>query len=254
MTDARALAVSENLVDQFRLIAATSKVTPLTQDGVIGYRSQWAFPLFNAFAGVEHDDETWARALVQEYVDRGLPFLWWSTPSHPSAAMDRARRDAGAHVEVVPGMHRPLHEDVEVPAVAGLELEDVTDATFPAYFDVIEEGFGFEHWAIEVLASLFTELDPSRARHVLGRVDGTPVAAGTVFVHNDVAGLYNITTLEPARGRGIGRAVTQRLLQVGREMGCTQAVLHSSEDGFGVYERAGFETVGDCPQYVWIPG
>ena len=42
-------------------------------------------------------------------------------------------------------------------------------------------------------------------------------------------------------------------MDLGRERGCTHAVLHASDLGRPVYERLGFVEVCQVPQYVWLP-
>jgi GNAT superfamily N-acetyltransferase len=89
--------------------------------------------------------------------------------------------------------------------------------------------------------------------HVLALVDGQAVAGGSVWITGRTAGLYNISTLEAGRGRGLGHAVTAELMNLARERGCTHAVLHASEMGRPVYERLGFVEVCRVPQFVWMP-
>ena len=72
--------------------------------------------------------------------------------------------------------------------------------------------------------------------------------------HRDTADGYNIATLEPARGRGIGSAVTAALLAEGRAGGRTASILHAWPLGLPVYQRLGFAAVCRMPQYVWVPG
>ena len=102
-------------------------------------------------------------------------------------------------------------------------------------------------------AALYSALLDDGLVHVLATLDGHPVAGGSVWVTGSTAGLYNISTLEQSRGRGIGYAVTAALLNLGRDLGCTHAVLHASESGRPVYERLGFAEVCQVPQFVWMP-
>jgi ribosomal protein S18 acetylase RimI-like enzyme len=136
-----------------------------------------------------------------------------------------------------------------VPEIDGLRIEQTTDTSF--FIDVMCAGFGLPESVrapmIEVM-SRFVD-----AVNVIARLDGRAVGCGTAYLTGTTAGLYNIATLEAARGRGIGYAVTQRLQELGRAAGAQHAVLHSSESGRPVYERAGFVEVCQVPQYVWMP-
>jgi GNAT superfamily N-acetyltransferase len=72
---------------------------------------------------------------------------------------------------------------------------------------------------------------------------GTPVAGGQVVVEGELAGLYDIFSTEAMRGRGLGRALCRRLLQLAAAEGVRVAYLQveaSNASARRVYERLGF--------------
>jgi GNAT superfamily N-acetyltransferase len=78
-------------------------------------------------------------------------------------------------------------------------------------------------------------------RRYLARLDGVAVASATMFMGGEAAGIYNVATLPPARGRGIATAVTLAALREAQAQGGTVGVLHASEMAYSVYRRMGFE-------------
>jgi len=90
--------------------------------------------------------------------------------------------------------------------------------------------------------------------HYLGRLAGEPVATATSFFGAGVAGIYFICIVERVRRRGIGAAVTLTALQEARDLGYTVGVLGSSEMGYPVYRRLGFEEYCRIELYEWRPG
>ena len=64
-----------------------------------------------------------------------------------------------------------------------------------------------------------------------------------------VAGIYQVTCLPEARGRGIGTAVTLAALLEARRRGYTIAILQASELGYPVYQRLGFRDYGRLNEY-----
>src|SRR5262249_44531774 len=99
-------------------------------------------------------------------------------------------------------------------------------------------------------AAVTTVLEPAIARDQLGeaapihyylaRLDGEPVATAMLAQAAGVAGIYGVATIERARRRGIGTAVTLAPLLDARDRGYVAGVLQSSEMGYGVYARMGF--------------
>jgi ribosomal protein S18 acetylase RimI-like enzyme len=82
-------------------------------------------------------------------------------------------------------------------------------------------------------------------RLFLGYLDNEPVGtAELAFSHDGVAGLYNVATLRSHRRRGVGRALTQAAMRAAKQARMSAMQLQSSEEGYGLYQEAGFRTDG----------
>ena len=81
-------------------------------------------------------------------------------------------------------------------------------------------------------------------------LDGSEVGAVLAYDHEGDCGIYNLETLEAARRRGIGTALTALQLHEARERGCTTASLQSTEMAEGVYASVGFLDLGRYLEYV----
>ena len=92
------------------------------------------------------------------------------------------------------------------------------------------------------------ELDGLRC--YVGEFDGRPVATSIGMTSANVVGIFSVATLEPARGRGFGRALTVRAIADGVANAATWAYLQSSAAGFSLYRSLGFETVEEWSQYL----
>ncbi len=79
----------------------------------------------------------------------------------------------------------------------------------------------------------------------VAHVGGRMVGSGTLWLDDGVGGILNVGTLDEARGRGIGYAVTLALLFRAKELDATFAALHASPQGFPIYLRMGFRHDGD---------
>ena len=85
--------------------------------------------------------------------------------------------------------------------------------------------------------------------HLLGRLDGRPVATASVLLDGGIAGVYDVSTVPGARRRGIGTALTVAALQLGRADGYEIAFLQPSAMGRRLYERLGFRECCVCRVY-----
>jgi ribosomal protein S18 acetylase RimI-like enzyme len=72
-------------------------------------------------------------------------------------------------------------------------------------------------------------------------MDAEPVACAMTLVSHRVAGVFYVATVDHARRRGLGDALTRMAARAGFEMGANAAWLGASEMGAGLYRRIGFE-------------
>ena len=84
----------------------------------------------------------------------------------------------------------------------------------------------------------------------VGYADGAPVSAGLGIRSGRTIGIYNVATLDSARRRGYGEAMTLRIAADGAADGCDVAVLQSSAMGMPLYARLGYRTVVSYMGYV----
>jgi GNAT superfamily N-acetyltransferase len=74
-------------------------------------------------------------------------------------------------------------------------------------------------------------------------LDGEPVSIAMTIVSHGVAGIFWVGSLEPARGKGLGRAVTAAATNAGFDLGADVASLQASPMGRPIYEAMGYEAV-----------
>ena len=144
-----------------------------------------------------------------------------------------------------------------VAAPEGFAAEEVrTEDDLAAWIRTLGSGFGEGPVEAEWVGSVYRRLGHAGGgplRHFLGQLDGEPVATVTLFLGAGVVGVYFVFTVEGARRRGIGAAVTVAALREARRLGYRLGVLGSSEMGYGVYRRLGFEERCRIGLYEWRP-
>ena len=257
--DPRISPIEDNLLAVFAFIDELPQFGTDGHADVATYHHPTAFPLLNLVSGatfLDGDREAVRRraaAVNAPYFARGLPFMWWTTPSTTSPALDEYLRDEGFHVEEVPGMHAPLAGTAAGPVPEGLTISLVDADNRGAFRDALLTGFEMPDELAGPFLELFESMDPVQWVDLVGTVDGRTVAGGSVWITGTTAGLFNIFTAADARGRGYGTALTAALMELALGRGCTEAILHATEDGYPVYERMGFREVCRVDQYVWVP-
>lgn len=196
-----------------------------------------------------------AEALVRKAIDREVPVVVTANPS--IEGIDRllraARRTGLVDGRPLPGMALPLDGTVTDRAPATPETLRIVpvgdDRGWRQYFDVLCRAFDVPFEVIEPIAvpAIF---DDERMTALLGCIGGEPVASSLGFVERGVVGVYNVGTLAPHRGKGIGAAMTRAAVAWGKARGAESAVLQASEMGRRVYERMGFAEVVPYVQLV----
>jgi GNAT superfamily N-acetyltransferase len=150
----------------------------------------------------------------------------------------------------MPGMALYPLAPVAVKPSAGLEIRHVLDRD--GVNDHVLAGAGGFGIPVSWMEAIVTEalLDLPGASLYVGYSDGQPVTSGLGIRTGRTIGVYNIATIEPARRRGFGAAMTRRIVADGAAGGCDVAILQATDMGYPVYERLGFRTVVEYDGFV----
>lgn len=100
---------------------------------------------------------------------------------------------------------------------------------------------------------LLAGADLSAFHLLVARLNGEDVAAALAFDHHGDCGIYNVETLEPARRRGLGRALTVLHLQDAIARGCRTASLQATTMAERVYTAVGFHDLGRILEFTPPP-
>ena len=151
-----------------------------------------------------------------------------------------------AETTALPGMvMQPI--PVPPPPAEGITIERVDHGRYDDFASVLVATGMPEQWA-----------ERAFPRHLIGRpdlalfvarMDGRAVGNSLAMRTGDLGGIYSVGTVEEARRRGVGTAVTWAAVDAIRRWGCTAAVLQSSEMGHPVYLKMGFVDATSYAQF-----
>lgn len=201
---------------------------------------------FNIVCDVRSNNED-IDALYQEVVNIfGLkPFSWWLGPS--------GRPNNLGEILLAKG----LVKDTTEYAMA-INLEKYSAESTPehlvALVDDIESCFdfssvlaGFDSAAIEYYRHVATlGFDESQPYKLFVSYDKEkPVAIGSLFFTDDIAGIFDVLTSEDSRGLGYGTSVVNHLIRYAKNAGAKWGTLSASSDsGYRIYQKLGFQNLG----------
>lgn len=144
----------------------------------------------------------------------------------------------------------PMRDDLER---RGYTLDEATRAMGMALDDIrvprpqIE--LGPPDWyeylrLVGVPAQFLAHADRAAYRILVGQLDGESVSTAMAFDVGSDCGIYNVGTLEHARRRGLGTALTALHLHDARDRGRLTASVQSTRMAEGVYAAVGFRDLG----------
>jgi GNAT superfamily N-acetyltransferase len=176
-------------------------------------------------------------AMEAAYASRGVPhFAAWVHES------DEAMRDVlEARGYTIDTSTRAMGMSVGDVRATPPDL-GIAGAGWPEYLRYLE--------AFDLPPGLLAGVDPDAFRVLIARRDGATVATGLAFDLGDDCGIYNVSTLEGARRRGLATAITALLVHDAAERGCCTATLQSTEMAERVYASVGFRDLGRFLEYV----
>ena len=241
-------AIRANMCAFFRHMSRSNPADHFEDEQFTRWYTPIPHPWFNGVLcsnPYHDDDEAFIDETIHYFRGKGVnTFTWWMEPHlKPSDWNPALSRHGFGYSNDTPGMAIDLLEMNEsMPGADGLEIRIAGDAeSMRTWTKVFLKGYGWPSAWESIAFDLWMQLGLDLPiRNYLGYLDGRPVSTSAVFYGGGAAGIYCVSTLPEARGKGIGAAITLKPLQEAREMGYRVGVLQSSEMGFNIYKNLGF--------------
>jgi GNAT superfamily N-acetyltransferase len=255
------LAANELQRAHLNLVDSSRRFYELDLGAAIEAEPGWLFGAGSAThpvisnAAFRRDDGVAGEELVRRaqefFAPRGRRFSIWTRVGRPEDEdLVEAAETAGFQaVYEMPEMllGEPLPAEPGV-ADADADLRRLTsEDEAPDFWAVAKAAYASNGFPPEVFAG-YTEHSRLLADNIaayIARIDGEPVSIALTIVSDGVAGIYWVGSVESARGRGLGRAVTAAATNAGFDLGADVASLQASPMGKPIYEAMGYETAFD---------
>ena len=105
----------------------------------------------------------------------------------------------------------------------------------------ILKDFPPEDWHFNIVDFLKANYSKPYFEVVAAEVDNKIAGTGNVFIQGETAWLGNIIVHQEFRKRGIGKAVTEKLMNISEANNCKSILLVASRDGEKLYPKLGFK-------------
>jgi GNAT superfamily N-acetyltransferase len=238
------------------VVGCTSGAKVIRAGGVVTILTGLPFDWFNQVL-IEHEEATPAGVLAgvaqaRKWGDHFVVRLRDGIDDRFIPTLTQAGLAPAGEETSTPGMVAfPInHDAIADHASPGLEIRRVTDAAgIDAHRQAVTAGFG-SHPTVALGTACPDLLDRPECVVYVGYADGDPVISGLGWRTGRTIGVYSIATIESARRRGYGAAMTSHVVADSLVAGCDVAALQASEMGRPIYERLGFRTVVRYMAYV----
>lgn len=192
-------------------------------------------------------------AMLDDQIDQtlimlgDLPLTWWVGAYSQPVGLGRALQQHGLwHNRDMMGM-AALMADLPKPEPldASLRFERVRDdATLHHWQTIVTHGFRMNPAAAQASYDQFRQLgyaDDVAWQHFVIRDEREVVATSSLFLSDNVAGLYNIGTAPAMRQRGLGRLITLLTFATAQPNYKIATLQTTFPNALRLYQRMGFE-------------
>jgi GNAT superfamily N-acetyltransferase len=253
------IALESNMIAFWSAYGRANGATIQATSNVVWFYTGIQAPLFNGvlFTHLEPNGVKETIDGLQAKIDQqGAPALWWIGPQSMPAQLESLLQHHGLQpAGEVPGMAIDLVMVENKPeTITDFAIQKVSNAAMQALWArTAAIGTGFTAVATDAMVRLEASLtDPLyTAQHrYIGLLNGTPVATSALVLDSGVAGIYAVATIPQARGKGIGRLMTEMPLLQARQIGYRVGILQASSMGYSIYKKIGFKDV--CRYRLYI--
>lgn len=256
-------SITQNCIEYWQTLASNAGKPKNLFAGEIEY-AMTGLPVMMLnplFDGNFQDPNTTIPLVVDYYKHHKIPMMWYLSPIGQQRGYGGILSKLGLEMAKlqVPGMAANLKT---IKAETLQNYFDKPDITIRSISENLHEenaklllkGFNFDTELSKSLEKLqFDMSHSSKASTYLAEYESKIAATSSVFYSEDVAGIYDVSTLKDFRGNGLGTAVTAKCMLEAKEKGYEIIILQSSELGHQIYQKLGFKDYFIYERYLLRP-
>ncbi|MCR4623153.1 MAG: GNAT family N-acetyltransferase [Alphaproteobacteria bacterium] len=178
-----------------------------------------------------------------------LPFAWWVGFGNDCAKYKQKLEKFGVkNPEIESGMYADIEKISRISDCKILHISQVTDLiSLRDFIEVYKQIIPTDENSVEkfyLSSAPFICEKQSLLKLFVGYVNHRPVATGALFLQENIAGVWDITTLSDFRNLGIATNMTYHMLSYAHNLyNCKIGVLTATKSGEKVYRKIGFRKI-----------
>jgi len=217
------------------------------------------YPLANGIFNAKVTPELVPK-LIKSFKVENLPFIWLITPSSRPVDLKNILVLNGLNlISQSTGMAMQISK-LKISESTSENLEIVKVDTLEVLNEWVKVALIGNGYPLGLIQDFFIDaLSPKIFKKkleisaFLGYYNNEPVASSFVYYSGGVVGIYWVATLERARKKGFGTAMTLAVFQEAKKIGYNIVILQSSEMAINMYEGIGFQKYNNFQIFGWIP-
>lgn len=251
--------LKEFVIDSIReVVKSGAKNSPLPNAGSMRFVSAcvhtWGVNYVTLNSVIQDDffscpSQEEVHSVLSHYKKTCLPFIWWSGAQIlEENGMIPAGVLAGVAFDLTSGLPKKPQVSPDIAIKRAQTKEEIDLFTQIACRSFGVEGVGVKQWSAVNKAMS----DSSMAINYIAYFRNTPVGTATLTTTETTSGIWNLTTDEAYRKRGIGTALVYACLEEAkaRDYKACMACLMPSGLAWGLLETFGFQNVVEIPFHI----
>jgi len=234
-----------NIISKLTYLPKSMKMNVLENKGSVLVNTGISSDMFNVACLIDGNADL--KSISDSF--HNLPFAWWVGFGNDCEKCNQKLKEFGLkNPEIELGMYADIPKISKVPSCEILKISQVTDlVSLSDFIRVYKKLIPADGKAIErfyLSAAPFILEKQSPLKLFVGYVDHQPVATGALFLHANVAGVWDVTTLSDFRNQGIATNIVRHMLFYAYDVhNYRVGVLTATKSGESVYRKIGFQKI-----------
>lgn len=181
--------------------------------------------------------------LADAYAEAGVR-AWTVWVPEDDAEVAAMLEQAGHTLDAAPRAMGMSLANVEEPDLSGIDFHREIDLKTASQIN--DRAYGYELGTFEAALGA---LPLEHLHRYAARIDGEDVATLMTADFDGDTEIAFVATLEPARGKGLSGALMAQAIWDARQRGCETTTLQATKLGAPVYERVGYQDLGELQMW-----